>query len=75
MKEVCSNCKFCQEYKNPNDFNDVLEMDLKKYQHNEVRILHLNDLATRFSAAKFVYSKKASEVVSKILDIYLWPFP
>jgi len=80
--EVCSNCRFCEQYKKAplkpvvslpraTELNDIVAMDLKEYQHNKVWILHLIDLATRFSAARFVYTKQASEVVSKIFEMWI----
>ena len=83
--EVCTNCEFCQTYKpaplkpavglpRANEFNQVVAMDLKDYKTNKVWILHVIDLATRFSAARLVSSKKASEIARKVMEMWIAVF-
>lgn len=83
--EVCTKCEFCQKYKpaplkpavglpRANEFNQVVAMDLKDYKTNKIWILHVIDLATRFSAARLVTSKKAPEIARKVMEMWIAVF-
>ena len=69
LEEVTGDCSFCRKYKKApsqpivgfnmsEQFNDLINMDLKDYIHNEIWILHLIDAATRYSAASYTARKK-----------------
>ena len=49
-------------------------MDLKKYVHNKVWILHMIDAATRYSQARLITSKKKEVIVSKIFEMWISSF-
>ena len=64
VKEQCDLCEAGQKFKRPpsrlplaDNFNQVACMDLKEYIHNKVRILHLIDAATRYSAECLIRTK------------------
>ena len=80
VKEITQNCTICKEYRRPplrpvvamplaNSFNEVVAMDLKMF--NGKWILHLIDHVSRFSAASYVTSKKADEIISKIFKTWI----
>ena len=54
------------------DFNDVISVDLEEI--NCFKILHLIDLATRYSAATIVKSKQKEEIVKAISTIWITLF-
>ena len=77
---VNQKCQVCLKYKKPKlrqvvsfslskDFNDVVGADLKSI--NGILILHMNDHATRFSAASVVKSKKKEEVVDAFIKHWI----
>ena len=65
IEECCENCQIYRKYKRPFQkpvvsmsiaslFNEVVRMDLQEYKHNKLRILHLIDAVTRYSAVCLV---------------------
>ena len=75
MKEYAENCETCIKYsrKNPrpvvgislsNEFNSTIAMDLK--QINKYVILHIIDLATRYSKAVVVSNKRKETLLKQL---------
>ena len=68
IEKYCDSYVFCVKYKLPplrpildlalvNVFNNVVCMDLKEHILNKTWILHINDSATKYSAACLISSK------------------
>ena len=82
VEAVCDECEICRKYKKvplrpvaslpiATEFNQLVAMDLKEFQHNRIWILHLIDAATRYSAATLIHSKKKELVVERIFRIWI----
>ena len=80
LQEFSAKCDVCLKYKKKNprpvvglslakEFNDVIAMDLKPL--NNVHILHLIDLSTRYSNAVVVRSKHKDVIVKNILQHWI----
>lgn len=80
---VSNNCQICRDYRRASpkpvvgmpmatEFNEVVAMDLKMFEGKW--ILHLVDHVSRFSAASFVKSKNADEIIEKIFRIWISVF-
>lgn len=52
------------------DFNEIMAVDLKEYK-KDVHILNMVDMATRFSKSCITRSKEPTEIVEKIMEIWL----
>ena len=76
IDEISENCEICLKYKKVKPrpvvglpcgryFNDIVAMDLKKL-HDECTILHMIDMATRYSSAGIVKNKDKTTVVKEI---------
>ena len=77
---VSEECNTCTRYKKrelkpvvgltlANEFNGVMAMDLKHIKN--FQILHMIDLATRFSAGAIVRSKHKEEIIDKIFKHWI----
>ena len=75
IDEISENCEICLKYKKVKPrpvvglsrgryFNDIVAMDLKKL--HECTILHMIDMATRYSSAGIVKNKDKTTVVKAI---------
>ena len=80
LKDHADNCATCVKYKRKNarpvvgmllskEFNGTLAMDLKQYEKRY--ILHIIDLATRYSNAVMIESKKKEVIVEKIITAWI----
>ena len=76
LKEVAVNCETCIKYSRTNprpvvgmslsrEFNGTIAMDLK--QVNGCQILHMIDLATRYSQARVIPNKRKETIVEAII--------
>ena len=85
IEECCDLCDVCLKFKRAplrpvvglplaDKFNQVVCMDLKEFVHNESWILHLIDSATRYSAARLIYSKKQDVIVQNIYQMWFTYF-
>ena len=83
LEELSNNCESCERYrkKNPrpvvgmalaSEFNETIAMDLKLYQL--IIILHIIDLATRYSNAVVVKNKKKETITDNILMHWISKF-
>ena len=81
IKKCCDTCKVCIRYKKPplkpivtaplaKDFNEVVCMDLKLID-SKFLILHLIDSATRYSMASIVRTKRATEIVDLVSEMWI----
>ena len=81
IKKCCDSCSVCVRYKKPplrpivttplaTEFNEVVCMDLKLID-SKYMILHLIDSATRYSMASIVRSKKATEIVHIVSEMWI----
>ena len=82
IEHCCDTCELCSKYrKRPlrpvvsfpmaDRFNQVVAMDLKEVEHTKTWILHLIDVATRYTAACLSKTKKKELVVRKIFQIWV----
>ena len=80
IEEVSENCDLCQRYKRTpsrpvvgfplaSRFNEVVSMDLKDIAG--VKIIHLIDNFSRYSAALRVNSKDSEEVINAIFKVWI----
>ena len=83
IKKVSKKCKICLEFKRPpprpvvalplaNQFGQVVAMDLKQF--GKVHLLHMIDVATRFSAGAVITSKQPDLIVKKIFTHWISVF-
>ena len=81
IDEVSESCDTCLKYKKVKPrpvvglprgryFNDMVAMDLKKL-HSDCTILHMIDMATRYSAAGIVKHKDKTTVVKAIFEKWI----
>lgn len=83
IEDITENCDVCMKYKKTpprpivslplaRDFNEVVAMDLKEWDKGKnVWILHLIDLATRFSISTVIHKKESQVIVDKILEKWI----
>ena len=82
IEKCCDTCEFCQKYRRPKPkpivglpkadrFNQVVAMDLKEVEKGKKWILHLVDIATSYTAAVIIDTKKKEIVVDRIFKIWL----
>ena len=84
IETVTDNCQFCLNYKAPKlkpivafskatdyNFNQVVAMDLKEIKKGQLWILHMEDVATCYTAATIVTNKKKETIVRAIFKIWL----
>ena len=82
VEKCCDACQFCQKYRRPkpkpivglpktDKFNQVVSMDLKELKKGKLWILHLVDIATSYTAAVVISSKKKDIVVDRIFKMWL----
>ena len=80
LQEFSAKCDVCLKYKRKNprpvvglslakEFNDVIAMNLKPL--NNIHILHLIDLSTRYSSAVVIRSKHKDVIVKNILQHWI----
>ena len=80
LQEFSAKCDVCLKYKRKNprpvaglslakEFNDVIAIDLKPL--NNIHILHLIDLSTRYSNAVVVRSKHKGVIVKNVLQRWI----
>ena len=85
IEKVCDSCDFCRKYKKPfpkpivrlpttDKFNNTVCMDLKELEKGKVWILHMVDVATRYTAACIIDSKKKDVVVCRIFQLWIQYF-
>ena len=85
VEECCDECELCRQYKRQplrpsvglrlaDSFNGVVAIDLKEVVKGRQWILHMIDVFSRYSAATFITSKKASEIVKKICSLWIIHF-
>ena len=83
LQETAERCETCKKYKKKNprpvvglslsrDFNATIAMDLKQIQGK--LILHMIDLATRFSQAAVVNNKRRETIVEAVLRFWVNTF-
>ena len=83
LEDFNAKCDVCLKHKRKNprpvvglflakEFNDVIPMDLKPL--NNIHILHLIDLSTRYSNAVVIRSKHKDVIVKNILQHWIAPF-
>ena len=83
IHSVTNSCQICRDYRRPfpkpvvgmpvaTEFNEVVAMDLKMVEGKW--IFHLIDHVSRFSAASFVKTKSAEEIIEKIFQIWISVF-
>ena len=81
IEDVSENCDICLKYKKVKPrpvvglsrgryFNDIVAMDLKKL-HTDCTILHMIDMATRYSSAGIVKDKDKSTIVKAIFGKWI----
>ena len=83
IEEVTVGCDVCKRHsRTPSrpivsfslarDFNETVAMDLKIWdKENNIYILHLIDLATRFSVATVIRNKEADTIIDKIMQCWV----
>ena len=83
LKKVAENCTTCIKFKRKNprpimgmslskDFNNTVAMDLKQY--GQKYILHIIDLATRYSNAVLINSRHKDVVVENLIRMWVNTF-
>ena len=76
------NCNICHKFKRKSlrpavclplssRFNEVVSMDLKEFKHNKIWIFHMIDVATRYSMACLIETKRKDVVVMKIFQMWI----
>ena len=84
VEEITDNCQFCLNYKAPKlkpivafpkasdyQFNQVVSMDLKEITKGKLWILHMEDVATCYTAASIVHNKRKETIVKAIFQMWL----
>jgi transposase InsO family protein len=77
IDEVSKNCQICKKYKRTparpvvslplaTEFNEAVAMDLKKWKDG-VYLLHLIDMATRFSLACVIHDKTPATITNQVM--------
>ena len=83
LQDFSAKCDVCPKYKRKNprpvvglssakEFNDVIAMNLKPL--NNIHILHLIDISTRYSSAVVIRSKHKDVIVKNILQQWIFLF-
>ena len=82
VREVCASCEICQKYKPAplkpavslplaTRFNHVVCLDLKEHVQGKQWILHMIDAATRYSAARWIKSKRKEIIAAKLFEMWI----
>ena len=80
LDKISENCEICRKYKKTpprpivslpmaNTFLETVAMDLKQIKGNW--IIHMIDLCTRLSAAKFIRNKEPRTIINAIMEIWI----
>ena len=83
IHSVTNSCQICRDYRRPfpkqsvgmpvaTEFKEAVAMDLKMFEGKW--ILHITDHVSRFSAASFVKTNSAEEIIEKIFQIWISVF-
>ena len=78
VEECCDQCVFCNKYRQPKPrpivgmpkaqrFNEVIAMDLKEVIKGKLWILHVVDLATRYTVAVLIESKETKVIMKNLM--------
>ena len=81
-EEISNQCDECVKFKRTpprpivsfnlgREFNETVAIDLKEWKKGEIYLLHMVDMATRFSNTGIIKSKDPKVVVEKILEIWI----
>ena len=82
VNQISETCDICQKFKRSpskpvvsmpmaREFNETVAMDLKEWKKGEVYILHLIDMATRFSRSAVIYNKNKKTIIDKFMEIWI----
>ena len=87
IKAVCEQCEFCEKYKmgpikpivslpRADKFNQLVAMDLKEFKYKSKKhwILHLIDIASRYSVGRLINNKCKETITKMIFEMWIGYF-